>query len=218
MRILVVEDEPRILAFVARRLTAEGFTVDTAADGAAALEAAAQRPPDLVVLDLQLPRVDGLAVLAQLGAQYPRLPVVVVSARTDLPTKLSGFQLGAWDYLTKPFSADELVARIRTHLRIAGDNRSLVKAGALTLDLTRHQIQLGTTTIQLSDREFQLLHELARHPGDVVSRERLLGEVWGYDFDPGTNLVDVYIRRLRRKLGPTAPIETVRHAGYRLAA
>lgn len=218
MRILVVEDEPRILAFVTRRLEAEGFAVDTALDGVSALETVGRNRPDLVVLDLLLPRIDGLTVLKRLAGEHPRLPVVVVSARRDLPTKLRGFQLGAWDYLGKPFSLDELVARIRTHLRVAGESGGLLEAGALTLDLTRHQVLFGSAVIDLSDREFQLLHELVRHAGEVVSRDRLLSDVWGYSFDPGTNLVDVCIRRLRQKLGPRAPIETVRHAGYRLAA
>ena len=218
MRILVVEDEPRILAFVSRRLEAEGFAVDAAADGVAALEAVARGRPNLVVLDLLLPHVDGLTVLKRLARDHPRLPVVIVSARSDLPTKLRGFELGAWDYLGKPFSLDELVARIRTHLRVAGDNGGLLKAGTLTLDLARHQVMHDSTVIELSEREFQLLHHLVRHAGEVISRDRLLAEVWGYRFDPGTNLVDVCIRRLRKKLGPQAPIETVRHAGYRLAA
>lgn len=217
MRILVVEDEPRILAFVARRLEAEGFSVDGAADGAAALGAAARRRPDLVVLDLLLPGIDGLEVLRRLSREHPSLPVVIVSARSDLPAKLRGFELGAWDYLGKPFQLDELVARIRAHLRAAAGSGGLVAAGGLTLDLARHQVLLGTDVVDLSEREFRLLHTLVQHAGEAVGREQLLAEVWGYTFDPGTNVVDVYIRRLRKKLGPRAPIETVRNAGYRLA-
>lgn len=218
MRILVVEDEPRILAFVTRRLEAEGFLVDAAADGAAALATAARHRPDLVVLDLLLPRIDGLTVLKRLSQDHPTLPVVIVSARADLPAKLRGFELGAWDYLGKPFLLDELVARIRTHLRVAVENGALLEAGAMTLDLARHRVQLDSAVIDLSEREFQLLHHLVRHAGEVVGRDRLLAEVWGYNFDPGTNLVDVCIRRLRKKLGPDAPVETVRNAGYRLSA
>jgi DNA-binding response OmpR family regulator len=218
MRILVVEDEPRILAFVTRRLEAEGFFVDSAGDGAAALEAVGRARPDLVVLDLLLPRIDGLTVLKQLAREHPTLPVVILSARADVPTKLRGFELGACDYLGKPFSPDELVARIRAHLRVAGENCGLLESGALTLDLARHQVLLGSTVIDLTEREFQLLHHLVRHAGEVVSRDRLLAEVWGYSFDPGSNLVDVCIRRLRKKLGPQTSIETIRHAGYRLAA
>jgi DNA-binding response OmpR family regulator len=219
MRLLVVEDEPRILAFVSRRLEAEGFAVASAPDGAAALEAIARGRPDLVVLDLLLPRIDGLTVLERLTREHPTLPVVIVSARSDLPTKLRGFELGAWDYLGKPFSLDELVARIRAHLRVAVNSGSVLEAGPLTLDLMQHQATVGSTVIDLSEREFKLLHHLVRHAGEVLSRERLLAAVWGYSFDPGTNIVDVCIRRLRKKLGPQAPVlETIRHEGYRLAA
>jgi DNA-binding response OmpR family regulator len=218
MRILVVEDEPRILAFVARRLEAEGFQVEGASDGAAALAAVGCARPDLVVLDLLLPRIDGLTVLKNLARKHPALPVVVLSARADLPTKLRGFELGACDYLGKPFALDELVARIRAHLRVVEESGRMLETTTLTLDLTRRQALLGSEAIDLSEREFQLLHHLVRHVGEVVSRDRLLAEVWGYSFDPGSNLVDVCVRRLRKKLGPRATIETVRHAGYRLAA
>jgi DNA-binding response OmpR family regulator len=217
MRILVVEDEPRILAFVTRRIEAEGFEVQGAPDGHAALAAVAASRPDLVVLDLLLPGIDGLTVLERLSREDSSLPVVVLSARADLPTKLRGFELGAWDYLGKPFALEELIARIRAHLRVAGENGNVVEIGPLTLDLARRRVRFRSRAVELSEREFQVLHHLARHAGDVVSRTRLLEDVWGYGFDPGTNLVDVCVRRLRKKLGPDAPIETVRHAGYRLA-
>jgi DNA-binding response OmpR family regulator len=219
MRILVIEDEPRILAFVSRGLEAEGFTVDAAGDGADGLRKAVLENYDLVVLDLLLPRLDGLAVLRELDQRRPGLPVVIVSARADLETKLRGFGLGACDYVSKPFSFDELLARIRAQLRRgqAGGDGNVVSAGALTLDLARRQARLGEVVAELSDREFRLLHHLVRHQGEVVSRERLLSEVWGYHFDPRSNVVDVCVRRLRKKLGPEAPIETVRHGGYRLA-
>ncbi len=218
MRILVVDDEPRILAFVARRLEAEGFAVHGAADGISALQAVRRSRYDLVVLDLLLPGLDGMTVLQRLAAEHPRLPVVILSARSDLTTKLRGFELGAWDYMGKPFALDELVARIRAHLRVAGESGGRVEAGSLVLDLARRQVRLGSGVIDLSEREFRLLHHLVLHAGEIVTRERLLADVWGYHFDPGSNLVDVCIRRLRKKLGPQAPIETVRHAGYRLAA
>jgi two-component system, OmpR family, response regulator len=146
--------------------------------------------------------------------------VVIVSARSDLPTKLRGFGLGASDYLSKPFSFDELVARIRVALRRArqGEDEHVLRAGTLVLDLARREARLGATTTHLSDREFRVLHHLLEHQGEVISRERLLSKVWGYHFDPGSNVVDVCIRRLRKKLGDGAPIETVRHAGYRLTA
>jgi DNA-binding response OmpR family regulator len=175
---------------------------------------------DLVVLDLLLPRLDGLAVLRELQRRRPGLPVVIVSARGDLETKLRGFGLGACDYVSKPFSLDELLARIRAQLRrgqLGGDG-TVVSAGPLTLDLARRQARLGEVVAELSDREFRLLHHLVLHQGEVVSRERLLSEVWGYHFDPRSNVVDVCVRRLRKKLGVEAPIETVRHGGYRVTA
>jgi len=221
VRILVIEDEPRILDFVSRGLEAEGFSVVGARDGQEGLRAAQNVRCDLVILDLLLPKLDGLSVLRALEAKHPEVPVVIVSARADLTTKLNGFGLGARDYLTKPFSFDELLARIRVHLRRPEDtsnNGHVLRAGALALDLARRQAQLGDQRIDLSDREFKLLHSLLECAGEVVSRERLLSEVWGYHFDPGSNVVDVCIRRLRKKLGPDSPIETVRHAGYRLTA
>jgi DNA-binding response OmpR family regulator len=218
MRILVIEDEPRILAFVSRGLEAEGFTVDAAGDGPGGLRQAVLEDYDLVVLDLLLPRLDGLTVLRELQRRRPELPVVIVSARADIETKLRGFGLGACDYVPKPFSFDELLARIRAQLRRGhwGGDGTVVSAGALTLDLARRQARLGEVVAELSDREFRLLHHLVRHQGEVVSRERLLSDVWGYHFDPHSNVVDVCVRRLRKKLGASAPIETVRHGGYRL--
>ena len=220
MRILVIEDEPRIRAFLARGLEAEGFGVDEAESGAAGLRHAIDRSYDAVVLDLLLPGVDGLSVLRELHERRPDLPVMIVSARSDLSTKLRGFGLGASDYLAKPFAFDELVARLRVQLRARHGNgdENLVCVGALTLDLARRQARLGSLVADLSDREFRLLHHLVEHPGEIISRERLLSEVWGYNFDPGSNVVDVCIRRLRKKLGAKAPIETVRRAGYRLSA
>jgi DNA-binding response OmpR family regulator len=220
MRILVTEDEPRILSFVSRALEAEGFVTDGAEDGVQALELARRQHYDLVVLDLLLPRVDGLSVLRELRHDNPELPVVILSARSDLPTKLRGFDLGANDYVQKPFALDELLARIRAHLRRPhfdeGEERML-QAGRLVLDLGRRRARLGTVVVDLTQREFRLLLQLAEHHGQVVSRERLLAEVWGYHFDPGSNVVDVCVRRVRRKLGQDGPIETVRSVGYRLA-
>ena len=150
--------------------------------------------------------------------ERPQLPVVILSARTDLPTKLRGFELGANDYLPKPFSLDELIARIRVQLRRqAPADGNVIQAGRLRLDLARRQALLDEHVADLSDREFRLLHHLVLHAGEVMSRERLLSEIWGYHFDPGSNVVDVCIRRLRKKLGAEA-VETVRHAGYRVAA
>jgi DNA-binding response OmpR family regulator len=208
------------LSFVARALEAEGFVTDGADDGVQALELARREHYDLVVLDLLLPRLDGLSVLRELRHGNPELPVVILSARSDLPTKLRGFDLGANDYVQKPFALDELIARIRAHLRRPHSDEvdeRLVRVGRLALDLGRRQARLGTLEVDLTQREFQLLLQLAEHRGEVVSRERLLADVWGYHFDPRSNVVDVCVRRVRQKLGEDSPIETVRNVGYRLA-
>jgi DNA-binding response OmpR family regulator len=220
MRILVVEDEARILAFLARGLEAEGYTVVAADNGRDGLALATSGEWDLVVLDLLLPGLSGLQVLRDLHRARPRLPVLVLSARSDLQTKLRGFELGATDYVAKPFALDELLARVRVQLRAARpiDDEHLLRAGRVALDLARRQARIGELVTDLSDREFRVLHLMLLHAGEVVSRERLLADVWGYAFDPGSNVVDVCVRRLRQKLGPEAPIETVRNAGYRLVA
>jgi two-component system, OmpR family, copper resistance phosphate regulon response regulator CusR len=217
IRILVVEDEPRIMSVVSRAFEAEGFEVDGADNGSDGFERAVRGPYDLVILDLVLPRLDGLRVLRELHRRRPELPVVVVSARSDLPTKLSGFQFGANDYVTKPFAIDELLARVRAQLRTRGNGQGTVlHVGDLVLDLARRQARIGPDAIDLSDREFRLLHHLVKHVGEVVTRDSILSAVWDCHFDPRSNVVDVCMRRLRRKLGGQAPIETVRHAGYRL--
>src|SRR5579862_1596794 len=220
MRILIVEDEARIRAFLARAFEAEGFGVDVAGDGELGLARARASQYDLVILDLMLPGLNGLDALRELHRDNARLPVLILSARSDLPTKLRSFELGAVDYLAKPFSLDELLARVRVQLNRArfAEEGTELQVGELVLDLARRQARLGDVTADLSDREFRLLHFLMRHGGQVVSRQRLLAEVWGYDFDPRSNVVDVCVRRLRRRLGPEAPIETVRNAGYRAAA
>jgi DNA-binding response OmpR family regulator len=194
--------------------------VDVAGDGATGLRRVSDRHYDLIVLDLLLPGLDGLAVLRELSRREPALPVLILSARADLRTKLRGFELGARDYLAKPFALDELVARVRAQLRAAGAGEHeeiVLRVGMLELDVPRRRVQVEGRAADLTDREFHLLHHLVRHPGEIVSREQLLEAVWGYHFDPGSNVVDVCIRRLRKKLGAHA-IETVRHVGYRVAA
>jgi DNA-binding response OmpR family regulator len=218
VRVLVIEDEPRIREFLRDGLQAEGFVVDGAEDGVTGLELALREPYDLVILDLLLPRLDGFRLLRELRRARPEMAVLILSARTDLPTRLRGFELGANDYLAKPFSFEELVARVRVHVRRSRDAESTtIRVGAVELDLARRRAIANDAAIDLSDREFRLLYHLVFHVGEVISRERLLSEVWGYGFDPGSNVVDVCVRRLRKKLGPDWPIETVRHAGYRLA-
>ena len=220
MQILVIEDEARIQAFLTRGLEAEGYAVVAADNGRDGLALALAGRWDMVVLDLLLPGLSGLQILQELHPVRPQLPVLILSARSDLHTKLRGFELGATDYVPKPFSLDELLARVRVHVRgpHVVEDEHVVSAGTVVLDLARRQARIGELVTDLSDREFRLLHHLLLHAGEVISRERLLAEVWGYGFDPGSNVVDVCVRRLRQKLGPEAPIETIRHAGYRLAA
>ncbi len=219
MRLLVIEDEARIRAFLARGFEIEGFSVDVVADGEAGLGLALAGDYEMVILDLLLPGRDGLNLLSELHRTRPGLPVLILSARSDLATKLRGFELGAVDYVVKPFSLDELFARTRVQLRVAhtGEDGTTLRVGQLTLNVTRREARMGITVSTLPDREFRLLHFLMLHPGEVISRQRLLSEVWGFDFDPRSNVVDVCVRRLRRQLGPDAPIETVRNAGYRAA-
>jgi len=218
LHVLVIEDESRIRSFLARALEAEGFVVDGADNGHDGLERAVRGTYDLVILDLLLPRLDGLNVLRELRRRSPEVPVVVISARSDLRTKLRGFELGADDYLVKPFAVDELLARVRVRLRAhGGGHEGVMHAGSLVLDVPRRRARVGECEIDLSDREFRLLHHLVVHAGEVVTRDSVLSAVWGYHFDPRSNVVDVCVRRLRKKLGGQAPIETVRHAGYRLS-
>lgn len=221
MTVLIVEDEPRILSFLGRGLEADGFSVECVDNGARGLECARRGSYELLILDLGLPGIGGLDVLNELQRANVDVPVLILSARSDLPTKLRGFELGATDYLPKPFSLEELIARVRAQLRRRrvgnGSHEHVLRAGALTLDLNRRQARMDDRVVDLSDREFRLLHELAVHPGEVLSRERLLASVWGYHFDSRSNVVEVCIRRLRTKLGPNPPIQTVRQAGYRLA-
>jgi DNA-binding response OmpR family regulator len=221
MRILVVEDETAIADFVQRGLEAEGYSVTCAYDGLDAERQALGSDVDLVVLDLMLPGRDGLSVLARIRDRKPSLPVVVLTARDAVEDKVAGLDGGATDYVTKPFSFDELTARIRAHLRRpTGQAESTVlEAAGIHMDLLSRDVIVGSRTVHLSAREFDLLAYFMRHPNQVLSREQILSAVWGYDFDPGTNVVEVYVGYLRRKLGTrgrSAPIETMRSVGYRL--
>jgi DNA-binding response OmpR family regulator len=217
-RILVVEDETRILDFLASGLSKDGMTVDWARTGPAAVKRAREQRYDLVLLDLVLPQLNGLAVLERIQEARPGLPVIIVSARGDVATKLKAFELGARDYVEKPFSLDELLARMRVHLASPLERPNVIRAGKLELDVTTREVRVGSVRTLLSEREFRALSYLAEHAGQAVTRERLLSEVWGYGFDPGSNVIDVCIRRIRRRLGSESPIETVRNVGYRIAA
>lgn len=218
-RILVVEDEARIESFLRRALTSCGFDVSTASNADEALDACAKETYDLVLLDLLLPGTDGFSFLERIYELRPAQEVLVLSALSDVESKVRCLELGAADYVTKPFVLAELVARIRTRVRhakaVAGTR--FLDAGSLRLDLHRRVAFTNGQRIQLSPREFLLLEYLMRKDGDVCTREELLASVWGFTFDPGTNVVDVYVRRIRSKVGEEV-IETVRNVGYCYAA
>jgi DNA-binding response OmpR family regulator len=216
-RILVIDDEPGILNFVSRGLRAEGYEVDTASDGVAGLDAALAHSYDLIILDLLLPGFDGVDVLRRVVVEKPGQPVIVLSALTDTKSKVISLELGAEDYLAKPFSFEELVARVHARLRDARARPTVLMAGPLKLDLVRRQVEGNFGRALLAEREFLLLRELMASAGETLGKERLLAAVWGYRFDPGSNVVDVYVRRLRAKLGAEA-IKTVRGEGYRIDA
>jgi DNA-binding response OmpR family regulator len=218
-RILLVEDEPGIADFVRRGFEVEGFAVDTAADGIAGEHMALSGSFDGVVLDLMLPGRDGLEVLASVRGAKPGLPVIVLTARGEVEDRVTGLEAGAVDYLVKPFSMAELLARMRAHLRVAAQSSTTTLSGAgIEVNLVTRRVRRGETEVQLSSTEFDLLVYLMRHCGRVLSRTQILRTVWGYEHDPATNVVDVYIGYLRRKLakpGEPAPIFTVRTVGYR---
>jgi len=216
-RVLVIDDEPKIADFVSRALSANGLNVDAATEGARGLELARTGQYDLVILDLMMPGVNGMGVLRGTIEARPGQRVLVLSALGDVDSKVRCLELGAADYLTKPFALAELVARVWARLRQPGAEAAdgLLRAGGLTLDPNRRTADSGEGPVPLSSREFLLLKHLALKEGEVCTRAELLEEVWGCSFDPGTNVVDVYIRRLRAKLGKAA-VETIRHAGYSL--
>ena len=218
----MIEDEPGIVDFLERGLRSFGYQVLTALDGVSGSEQALTQPVDLVVLDLMLPRRHGMDVLADIRQAKPGLPVIALTALGDLDDRVSGLDAGLVDYLTKPFSLRELAARIRAQLRAITDAAcTTIVGGDVELDLLTRQVRRGAETVRLSGTEFELLVYLMRNASRVLSREQILRAVWGYDYDPGTNVVDVYIGYLRRKLrraGRPAPIVTVRTVGYRFDA
>ena len=215
-RILIAEDEPRIVRFLARGLQAEGYVTSQAGDGNLALEMARSGQFDLMLLDLGLPGQDGMQVLALLRRQRSQLPIIVLTARDNSDDVVAGLDGGADDYISKPFRLAELLARVRLRLRTERAPEAFVlHNGDLALDLRTRQAHIGVTTVDLSAREFALAEVLMRHPGHVLSREQLLSHVWGYDYDPESNVVEVYIRYLRNKIGAER-IVTVRGIGYRL--
>lgn len=223
VQILLIEDEPRIADFVTQGLEACGFSVRHALDGHAGLAAMLAGGHDLVVLDVMLPGLDGFALLGKARAQGVATPVIVLSARGELSDRLKGFQLGADDYLPKPFFTEELVARIKAVIaRRRGDSPESLRVAGLTLNRVSRKAQWHDTSVVLSQREFCLLEYLMRSPGHIFSRKQILQQVWTIDFDPQTNVVDVCIQRIRKKLTDAHgvqenfPIESIRGVGYRI--
>lgn len=220
MKILVVEDEKKIASFIRKGLEAQGFVVDLSHHGDEGFTLATTRPYDAVVLDIMLPGKDGLSILRSLRDRNMALPVILLTARGELNERLEGLNLGADDYLTKPFFIEELIARLHVVTRRAsGASHSILTCGDLSVNLLTREVARGGRKIELTAREFSLLEHLARSPGRVLTRAQICEQVWSYDFDPGTNLVEVYIQRLRKKVD--APdgeklIETIRGVGYRM--
>ncbi len=219
MRILIVEDEAGIVRFLERGLAAHGYQPLSADNGEDGVRMAEDEAVDLVLLDIMLPGIDGQQVLEKLRARRPELPILMLTARDNLQNKVSALDAGADDYLTKPFAFEELLARIRALTRRADQPQgSLIEAGGLRVDLLSHRAWRGDKQIALSAREFALLEYFMRHLGQALSRQQILSAIWDYAFDPGSNVVDVYVRYLRRKIdrpGEPSLIETVRGVGYR---
>ncbi len=218
--ILIAEDEQRIASFIDKGLSANGFAVTTVADGRSAYEYVLTGNFDLMILDIGLPEMDGFEVLRRLRAEGHRVPVIVLTARSSVRDTVAVLEGGADDYVAKPFRFEELLARVRLRLAPtvnAETADSVLSCGGLHLDLRTRRALVGGQTVDLSAREFALAETFLRHAGQVLTREQLLSQVWGYDYDPGSNVVDVYVRYLRRKLGADRFV-TLRGMGYRLEA
>ena len=215
-RILIAEDEARIASFLEKGLRANGFTTTVTDDGRDALDLADSDDFDMLILDVGLPGRDGFSVLRELRSRGRRLPIIILTARDSVGDTVAGLEGGADDYVPKPFRFEELLARVRARLR---DDRvpepTVLRVGDAALDLRTRRLSVGGRTVELTAREFALADVFFRHPGQVLSREQLLSHVWGYDYDPGSNVVEVYVRYLRQKLGEEW-ITTVRGMGYRL--
>ena len=214
---MVVDDEERIRTLLTRFLTSEGHSVVPAADGHSALTRLEAGGIDLTLLDLVMPRTSGLTVLATMRERRDRTPVIVLSGVSEISARVQALDLGAVDVVSKPFHNAELIARVRRHLSsspVPPSDERFLTSGDIRLDLDRRRARVGEAEVQLTQRELSLLSHLMRRRGNVCRREELLHDVWGLDFDPGSNVVEVCVRRLRNKLQPEAPIETIRHVGY----
>ncbi len=222
MKVLIVEDDRKIAAFVRKGLKEQGYVVDACHDGDEGYDLASGESYDVVLLDIMLPGRDGLSILRALREEKNTVPVILLTARSGLDERVEGLNLGADDYLPKPFFMEELIARvIAVSRRSSGEQLSVMRQGDLTLNLITREVKHGDDSLDLTSREFNLLELLMRSPGRVYSRTQLLEHVWGYDFDPQTNVVDVYIRRVRGKIDApdtASRIETVRGVGYRFKA
>ncbi|MEV4890819.1 response regulator transcription factor [Nonomuraea sp. NPDC055795] len=217
-RILIAEDEARIAAFVEKGLRGNGFVTTVVEDGEAAFEYARSGEFDLLVLDIGLPLSDGFTVLRRLRQARVALPVIILTARDSVADTVAGLEGGADDYIPKPFAFEELLARVRLRLRTERTPEvTVLRVGDLSLDLRSRRVHVGGHVVELSAREFALAEVFCRHPDQVLTREQLLSHVWGFDFDPGSNVVDVYVRYLRKKIGAER-IETLRGTGYRMKA
>jgi two-component system response regulator MprA len=214
VRILVVDDEPAVREAVDRALRLQGYETELAADGAEALDALAERAPDALVLDVLMPRVDGLEVCRRLRAAGDRTPVLVLTARDAVPDRVRGLDAGADDYLVKPFALEELLARLRALLRRTTGHSELLRFADLEVAPSAHEVRRGGRPIELTRTEFLLLELLIRHPRQVLTRSQIFERVWGYDFGPASNSLEVYVGYLRRKLGDPRIIQTVRGVGY----
>ncbi len=217
-RILIIEDEAEIAGYLRRGLTFEGFTVEIAADGPAGLAAARENPPDLVVLDLMLPGLDGLEVARRLRA-VSEVPIIILTARDAIPDRVAGLESGADDYLVKPFAFEELLARIRVRLRRgqSAQQTDVLRYADLTMDTAARDVRIGERRVDLTAKEYELLELFMRHPQQVMTREVIYDRVWGYDFGGESNIIEVYVRYLRQKLEAASEprlIQTVRGVGY----
>lgn len=218
MKLLVIEDEKKIANLLQKGFREQGYEVEISANGEDGLERASSNPYDAIVIDIMLPGRDGLSVLRSLRERKVTTPVMIVTARGEVSERVEGLNLGADDYIAKPFSMDEVIARIRALIRrVTGETISLYKVGDLVMNLVKREVLRGSRRVDLTSREFRLLEHLMRSPGQVVTRTQIIQRVWEYHFDPGTNLVDVYIQRLRRKVDDgeeSKLIQTVRGIGY----